>query len=228
MTKQLIFDSNNELYKSIDERIEYLTIDWLTQNLYVLVRNKKSLKQTIFLLDIRTQKRRTIIKNQHIQPSILIIDPIKTDLYWITHHSPSVFNIANLQGQIKKQIQLFSTDSNVSYMSYDPVAHEIIFVVDSTIYGLNTLNHHQLLPRIIYEHSSEIKNALLVHPILYFTNEHNNTDSSSNIYLNAIDILAKSFAKNIARLKDFDSLKLFIDMAPIMPTGTSNYQTSFQ
>jgi hypothetical protein len=108
-------------------------------------------------------------------------------------------------------------------MSYDSITHEIIFVVNSIIYGLNTLDH-RLLPRIIYEHSSNIYNALFIHPILYFTDENNNTNSSI-IHLNAINILAKSFAKHITKFKDFDSVKLFIDMAPIMPS--SNYQTQF-
>jgi hypothetical protein len=203
-----------------------LTLDWLTQNLYVLVRNKKTLQQTIFILDIRTRKRRTIIKNQQIQPPIFIIDPIKTDLYWISHNSPSIFNIGNLQGQIKKQIQLSSTDSNVSYLSYNPITHEIIYIINSNIYRLNTLDHHHLSSRIIYEHSSIIQNALFVHPILYFTNENNEIDSSI-IYLNAIDILAKSFAKNIAKFKDINSVKLFIDMNPIMPTSANQQQTIF-
>ncbi len=200
----------------MDERIEYITIDWTTQNLYVLVRNKKNLQQTIFVLDVRTRKRRIIIKNQQIQPSILLIDPIKTELYWISHNSPSVLNIANLQGQIKKQIQLSTSDSNVSYLSYDPITHEILYIINSNIYGLNTLNHHHLLPRIIYEHSSTIENALFVHPIVYFTSQTN----SSIIYLHTIDILAKSFAKNIAKFKGFNSLKSFLDMAPVMPTST--------
>jgi hypothetical protein len=43
------------------------------------------------------------------------------------------------------------------------------------------------------------------------------------IYLNAIDILAKSFAKNMARFKNFNSIKSFIDMTPIMPTSTNYY-----
>ena len=47
--------------------------------------------------------------------------------------------------------------------------------------------------------------------------------SSSKIYLNAIDILAKSFAKNVGQLKNFLSLKLFVHMAPIAPISDSNY-----
>ena len=106
-------------------------------------------------------------------------------------------------------------------MSYNPLTHEIIFVINSTIYGLNTLDHNSLSPRVIYEHSSNIQNALFVHPILYFTNENNQTDLSI-IDLHAVDILAKSFAKNMAKFKDFNLLKLFIDMAPIMPTNAGN------
>ncbi len=225
-TKEIVFDSNYELYKSKDERIEYLTIDWLTQNLYILVRNKKNLQQYIFILDIRTRKRRIILQNQQIQPSIFIIDPIKTELYWISRNSPSIFNIGNLQGEIKKQIQLSSTDSNVSYLSYNSIGHEIIYVINSNIYGLNTLDHHYLIPRIIYEHSSKIENTLFVHPILYFTNENNETESSI-ISLNTINILAKSFAKNIVKFKNFNLVKLFIDMAPMMPTSTNHHQTIF-
>ncbi|CAF0871036.1 unnamed protein product [Adineta steineri] len=225
ITKQFKFDSNNELYKNSSEHIEYLTIDWLTQNLYVLVHDKNTHQQNVFILDIRTHKRRTILNKQHFQPSILLIDPIKTNLYWISHNSPSSLHIANLQGHMKKQSQLFSTDTNISYISYDSITHEIIFVVNSSIYGLNTLDHNRLVPRLIYKHSSNIHNALFVHPILYFTNENNNNNNtdSSIIYLHAIDILAKSFAKNLAKFKNFDSLKLFIDMAPNMPqTATIN------
>ncbi|CAF0925285.1 unnamed protein product [Adineta steineri] len=225
ITKQFKFDSNNELYKNSSEHIEYLTIDWLTQNLYVLVHDKNTHQQNVFILDIRTHKRRTILIKQHFQPSILLIDPIKTNLYWISHNSPSSLHIANLQGHMKKQSQLFSTDTNISYISYDSITHEIIFVVNSSIYGLNTLDHNRLVPRLIYEHSSNIHNALFVHPILYFTNENNNNNNtdSSIIHLHAIDILAKSFAKNLAKFKNFDSLKLFIDMAPNMPqTATIN------
>ncbi|CAF3518075.1 unnamed protein product [Adineta steineri] len=226
ITKQFKFDSNNELYKNSSEHIEYLTIDWLTQNLYVLVHDKNTHQQNVFILDIRTHKRRTILNKQHFQPAILLIDPIKTNLYWISHNSPSSLHIANLQGHMKKQSQLFSTDTNISYISYDSITHEIIFVVNSSIYGLNTLDHNRLVPRLIYEHSSNIHNALFVHPILYFTNENNNNNNntdSSIIHLHAIDILAKSFAKNLAKFKNFDSLKLFIDMAPNMPqTATIN------
>ncbi|CAF0753970.1 unnamed protein product [Adineta steineri] len=225
ITKQFKFDSNNELYKNSSEHIEYLTIDWLTQNLYVLVHDKNTHQQNVFILDIRTHKRRTILKKQHFQPAILLIDPIKANLYWISHNSPSSLHIANLQGHMKKQSQLFSTDTNISYISYDSITHEIIFVVNSSIYGLNTLDHNRLVPRLIYEHSSNIHNALFVHPILYFTNENNNNNNTdpSIIHLHAIDILAKSFAKNLAKFKNFDSLKLFIDMAPNMPqTATIN------
>ncbi|CAF3131473.1 unnamed protein product [Rotaria socialis] len=222
--KKLTFDSNNELYKGVDERIEYLTIDGLTQNLYILIRNKKTLQQKISILNIRTHKKRTIVKNQHIQPSILIVDPIKTNLYWISHDSPSKLNIGNLQGQIKKQIQLLSTDSNISYMSYDPITHAIVFVSQSTIYGLNTLDYHNknhLSSRIIYEHSSIIQNALFIHPILYFTQE-NNDSGASPVRLHSIDILAKSYAKNMAKFKNVNSLKLFVDMAPILPLGSTS------
>ncbi|CAF2846878.1 unnamed protein product [Rotaria sp. Silwood2] len=219
-TKKLIFDSNNELYKSTDEHIEYLALDSLAQNLYVLIRNKQTQQQTIFILDIRTHKRRTIVKNQHIQPSIILVDPVKTNLYWISHNSPLTLNIGNLQGQIKKHIHLLSTDSNISYISYDPITHEIIFVVNSIIYGFNTLDYRHHSSRIIYEHSSVIQNPLFIHPILYFTHQNNDTDSSM-IYLQSIDILAKSFAKRIAKFKSFNSLKLFIDMAPIMPTSSA-------
>ena len=109
-------------------------------------------------------------------------------------------------------------------MSYDPITHEVIFVLNSTIYGLNTLDYqHNLSPRVIYEHSSTIQNALLAHPILYFTHEHSSTNSPK-IYLHAIDIIAKSFAKNIARFKNFDSLQLFLHMAPNTPISDSIYQ----
>jgi hypothetical protein len=144
----------------------------------------------------------------------------------VTHNSPSILNIANLQGETKKQIQLSSTDSNVSYLSYDPISHEIIYIINSNIYGLNTLDSHQSSSRIIYEHSSKIENALFVHPILYFTNENNQADSSV-IHLHAIDILAKSFAKNIARFKDFNALISFIDMASVMPTSANQHPNVF-
>ncbi|CAF0780089.1 unnamed protein product [Rotaria sordida] len=219
-TKRLTFDSNNELYKSTDEHIEYITLDKLAQNLYVLIRNKKTQQQTIFILNIRTHKRRTIIKNQRIQPSIILVDPIKTNLYWISHNSPLTLNIGNLQGQIKKYIRLSSIDSNISYISYDSVTHEIIFVINSTIYGLNTLDYHHHVPRIIYEHSSIIQNPLFIHPILYFTHQNNNTDSSA-IHLQSVDILAKSFAKKITKFKNFNSLKLFVDMAPSIPISST-------
>ena len=162
------------------------------------------------------------MKNQQIQPSILVIDPLKTDLYWITQNSPSTLNIANLQGELKKQIPLSSSDLNVNYFSYDPISHEIIYVIDSNIYGLSTLNYRHASPRIIYDHSSTIGNPLFVYPILYFTSENNQTESS-NIQLHAIDILAKSFAKNIAKFKDLNALKLFVDMAPTMPTGKNEH-----
>ncbi|UJR37943.1 hypothetical protein I4U23_030628 [Adineta vaga] len=217
---ELIFDPNNELYKNLDGKIEYLTIDSLTQNLYVLVRNQITFQQNIFILNIRTQKQRTIVKNQHIQPAILLLDPIKTNLYWISHNSPSIFHIANLQGQMKKQIQLFPDNSTISYMSYDPITYEVIFVVNSTIYGLNTLDHRRLIPRIIYEHSSNIHNALFVYPILYFTNEIHNKTETTMIDLHAIDILARSYAKNMTKLKSFDSLKLFVDMTPAVAKST--------
>ncbi|CAF1083583.1 unnamed protein product [Rotaria sp. Silwood1] len=219
-SKKLTFDTNNELYKTTDEHIEYLALDSLTQNLYVLMRNKKTQQQTIFILNIRTHKRRTIIKNQHIQPSIILVDPIKTHLYWISHNSPAILNIGNLQGQIKKHLHLLPTDSNISYMSYDPITHEIIFVVNSTIYGFNTLDYRHYSSRIIYEHSSTIQNPLFIHPILYFTQQSIDTESPK-IYLQAIDILAKSFAKKIAKFKNFNSLKLFIDMAPVMPMSST-------
>lgn len=143
---------------------------------------------------------------------------MKTDLYWITHNSPSILNIGNLQGELKNKIPLSTSDLNVNYFSYDPISHEIIYVIDSNIYGMNTLNSRHPSPRIIYDHSSKIDNALFVYPILYFTSQNNQTQSS-NIQLHAIDILAKSFAKNIAKFKDLNALKLFVDMAPTMPTG---------
>lgn len=187
--------------------------------MYILLRNRSNRQQSIIVFDLRTRKRRTIVKDQQIQPSILLIDPSKTDLYWITQNSPSILNIGNLQGELKKRIQLSTLETNVTYFSYDPISHELIYVIDSNIYGLNTLNYRQTSPRIIYDHSANIENALFVHPILYFTSRNDQTESST-IQLNAIDILAKSFAKNIAKFKDLNALKLFIDMAPTMPTGT--------
>lgn len=106
-------------------------------------------------------------------------------------------------------------------MSYDPITHEIIFVAGSTIYGLNTLDRQHRSPRVIYEHSAEINNPLFIHPVLYFTNDHNETEATS-ISLHAIDVLAKSFAKDIARFKDFQAVKLFVDMAPTMPTSANS------
>lgn len=219
-SKQLSFDTNNQVYKSVDQRIEYLTVDWLTKNLYLLIRNKKTQQQNVVLIDLRTQKRRTLLKNQQIQPAVLIVDPLKSDLYWISRQSPYQFNIGNLQGQIEKQIVLSASESNISFVSYDPISQEILYVIDSKIYGLNTLDHRQLKPRLIYEHSSIIKNAIFIHPNLYFTNDFNETDSTP-ILLNAIDIVAKSFAKNLVRLKDFSSLKLSLNMFPTMPTSVA-------
>ncbi|CAF1089380.1 unnamed protein product [Adineta ricciae] len=112
----------------------------------------------------------------------------------------------------KKQFQLFSSNSNVSYMSYDVITQEILFIVNSTVYGLNTLDHRRLKPRVIYEHSSTIHNALFVYPIVYFTDDDQNNSEASVIDLHAIDILAKSYAKNVTKLRNFNSLKLFIDM----------------
>ena len=218
----MIFDANNELFKSVDDRIEYLTMDWLAQNLYILLRNRSNRQQSIIVFDLRTRKRRTIVKDQQIQPSILLIDPSKTELYWITQNSPSILNIGNLQGELKKRIQLSSLETNVTYFSYDPISHELIYVIDSNIYGLNTLNYRQASPKIIYDHSANIENALFVHPILYFTSRNDQTESGT-IQLNAIDILAKSFAKNIAKFKDLNALKLFVDMAPTMPTGKDQH-----
>lgn len=221
-SKQLSFDTNNQIYKSVDQRIESLTVDWLTKNLYLLVRNKKTQQQNVVLIDLRTQKRRTLLKNQQIQPAVLIVDPLKNDLYWISRQSPYQFNIANLQGQIEKQIVLSTGESNISFVSYDPISQEILYVIDSKIYGLNTLDHRQLKGRLIYEHSSIIKNPIFIHPNLYFTNDLNETDSTP-ISLNAIDIVAKSFAKNLVRLKDFSSLKLSLNMVPTMPTSTKTF-----
>ena len=198
--------------------MEYLTIDWLAQNLYILSKNKQTGQQSISVLNIRTHKRRTLVKNQHIQPAILIVDPVKTDLYWMNHNSPSLFNIANLEGQVKKQLRFSSIDSNVTYVSYDPITHEVILVTDATVYGLNTLDRQRSSPRVLYEHSSSIRHALFVHPILYFTDDRNET-TASTVHLHAIDVVAKSFAKNVARFKEFNSLTLFLDVAPTMPTS---------
>lgn len=202
----------------MNEYIEYLAIDRITNNLYALVRNKNTLEQAILILDTRTLKRRTIVKKANVQPSIIIVDPMKTNLYWISHQSPSILNVANLQGQLKRQIHLLSTDTIVSYMSYDPITQDIIFVADSTVYGINTLDDHQhrLSSRILYEHTSKIKNCLFVHPILYFTNE-NNDNESSTMHLNSINIVAKSYAKDIAKFKNFNQLKLFLEIAPVSP-----------
>lgn len=212
--QQLTFDSQDEIYTSFDEQIEHITVDWTTENIYVLVRNKHNSQQTVFILNTRTQKRHTIIKNQRIQPSILTLDPVKAELYWISHSSPSVLNVGNLEGEIKKQFQLSSSNSSISYLTYDPITHEIIYIINSTIYGLNTLDSKRFNSRIIYENSFPIENALFISPIVYFT-------ATSNLQLNAIDILAKSFAKNLANFKQFESLNLFIDMTPPMPTNTN-------
>lgn len=190
-------------------------MDGLSQNLYVLVRNKYTDQQTVFVLDSRTRNRRTIVKGQRIQPSVIVVDPIKAELYWITRNSPSAVNIANLQGEVKRRAQLFTTESNVSYISYDPIAQDLIFTVGSVVYGLNTLDQRRLTPRVLYEHSSNIAGALFVHPVLYFTDEVNQTESSI-VHLHAIDILAKSYARNVASLKNFGSLAVFADLAPAM------------
>lgn len=200
-----------------------MAIDRQAQNLYILVRNKNNLQNSIIVFSIRTYKKRTIVQNQQISPSMLVVDSVKPNLYWISHESPSKLNIANLQGQVKKQIQLLPTDSNITYISYDPITHEIIFVSDSTIYGFNTLDYRRqdhVLSRVIYEHSSVIQNSLFVHPMLYFTQENNDIENSVT-YLHSIDILGKSYAKNVAKLKNFKSLKLFVDMTPIVPLSSS-------
>ena len=193
-----------------------MAIDWIAQNLYVLTRNEKTSEDSIILIDIRTRKRRIIVKNQRIEPPIILVDPIKANLYWLTQTSLSHLNVANLQGQVKRNIQLSSLNSKIRYISYDTISHDILIVTDSTIYGLNTLNFLQSTIRFIYEHSSIIENPLFVSPILYFTSFRPN-DEFNELNLNSIDIVAKSFAKNIESLKIFRNLSLFVNMNPTMP-----------
>jgi hypothetical protein len=214
----LLFDTNNELYKSQEDLVESITLDWLAQNLYVLLRNRKTQEQTVVLLDIRTHKRRLAVKHQRIQPSTILIDPAKAELYWISQQSRVVLNIANLQGQLKGHITLATNDASVTYAAYDSVTHELIYVIDSTIYGLNTLDRFRASPRIIYEHSSTIQQPMFISPILHFTVDQNRNETGP-IVLHAIDIVAKSYAKNIARFANFEKFKLFLDLAPTMPNG---------
>lgn len=214
--KLLAFDVNDEFYKTADGEIQSISIDWLSRNLYVLVRDKKTMVSSIILIDLRTRKRRVIVKNQQTEPAIILVDPLKTNLYWITKNSPSLLNIANLQGQMKKTISLSSITSTIDYVAYDSITHELVLVSNTSIYTLNTLNMHQPVPKLIYEHSSTIDRPLLIYPTLFFVSKVQH-ESETTLNLNTIDVVAKSFAKNVAHLKDLNNLNVLADMSPTMP-----------
>ncbi|CAF1183357.1 unnamed protein product, partial [Didymodactylos carnosus] len=151
LKRRISLDSNPILYDGLDEIIEYLSVDWMTNNLYLLIRNKSTNLLHIKVLNILTLKKRIILSNVETNIPIIITDLIKQYLYWIKFNNEtnvSSLIISDLSGTIKKEIYLLN--STISFLAYDTYTHDLIYISNSTVYSYNTLLLDTITSKLIY------------------------------------------------------------------------------
>ncbi|CAF1070501.1 unnamed protein product [Didymodactylos carnosus] len=168
LQQHILLESNPALYSGSDEIIEYLSIDWITNNLYLLIRNKSTNLLYIKLLNNLTLKERIISSNIETNIFIIIADPVKHYLYWIKFNNEtgvSSLIISDLSGTIQKEIYLLN--STISFLTYDVYTHDLFYVTNSSVYAYNTLLLDKTSPRFIYT----IPQQDTVAKILLFNND---------------------------------------------------------